>query len=179
MAKIKKVRTLCAIARGWKKVSVVVVEMEDGSRWYTLPGEDDNAYKTGNQIRSGMDLRKLTNVDTINNPGGFYSVEVLMDLIDEREEKTEGYIGKINKEISEYFGESGFYVGKDHHCGCDLHLAEAWMSGKADKPEPEGRRDAVAAYIFHEHPEVKTIAYGGAYYSRDSLMVAIFRGWKR
>lgn len=88
------------------------------------------------------------------------------------------YFEKINKEISDYFGDSVFRVEKDKRKKnpCDLFLVEAWMYGKADKPEPEDRRTAVAAYIYHEHPEVQTIAYGGAMYTRKSILVALY--WK-
>lgn len=85
------------------------------------------------------------------------------------------YLANINKEIADYFGETDFRVEEDKtRAKCDLRLCENFR-----KEEPEGRRDAVAAYIFYRHPEVLTIAYGGVYYSRDSLMVAIFKGWAR
>lgn len=89
-------------------------------------------------------------------------------------------IDKINKQISDYFGDIHLFVVEDNksrYKWCDITLAEDWMMGRADTSEPEALRNAVAAYIFHENPDVQTIAYGGVYYSRESILVAIFRGY--
>lgn len=93
-------------------------------------------------------------------------------------------IDKINKQIAEYFGGIPFRVEeykkpKKSTWSCDIRLTEDWMFGRADKQEPEALRDAVAAYIFHENPNVQRIAYGGVYYDRKSILVALFKGCGR
>ena len=77
---IKKFRTLTALVNGWKKAPIIVVEMMDGSRWYVVAG-DGFAYKTEDQIRSGIDLRKINVTDYFIFPAGINSPKQFMELI--------------------------------------------------------------------------------------------------
>lgn len=91
-------------------------------------------------------------------------------------------IDKINKQIADYFGDINLHAeeykkSKKSTWYCDLTLVEDWECGRPFTPAQEALRDAVAAYIFHENPDVQRIAYGGVYYSRDSLLVALFKGF--
>ena len=82
-------------------------------------------------------------------------------------------IKKINNEISDYFGTTVFHVEEDKVFGCDVRLVEDGMSGMSEM-QPEEFRDAVAAYIFYMNRGINSIAYGGVFYSRRSILRAIF-----
>lgn len=88
---------------------------------------------------------------------------------------------EITEAISKTFKTTDWWVVSDEckrnkkHTHCDLRLTETAMWSMFSEFRPEAERDAVACYILSTFKDVKTIAYGGVYYSAHSILEGSWR----
>lgn len=79
MTNILKTRTLSA-REGAHKVTLFIIEMEDGSRWYTTKG-GHVAFNTYDKIVSGTNIYNLTDEDEFSYYGNETDPEGRIDTI--------------------------------------------------------------------------------------------------
>ena len=78
--KIKKTRILSAKESG-QKVTLFVIEMNDGTRWYTTIG-GHVAFQTEDPIKSGTNIDNLADIDQFSYYGDSSSVSTSIDTME-------------------------------------------------------------------------------------------------
>jgi len=88
---------------------------------------------------------------------------------------------EISDAIAKTFHTTAWWVESDEckhnkkYVPLDLRLVEESMRRPDVEFRPDAERDAVACYILATFKDVKTIAYGGVYYSAHSILEGSWR----
>lgn len=64
------------------KANILVYEQTDGERWYCVEG-GCNINCTYDEINEGCDVETVSDIDTLGNINGIYSLKELYDFINE------------------------------------------------------------------------------------------------